>query len=318
MAGKERNFKRFTEIYDLTEQHRLAVYEGRRTLADRIQHKILMLRFQFLPHYFGRAPAWRLRLRSLGGSRVLPDFACVGAIKSGTSDLSTYLFQHPNIFPPLSKEIPSADPDEWRPYYPTVREKERIEREHGKVLCGFFNTWLHTLQLIDSFYAARPNGKIILMLRNPVDRAYSHYKWDLFLGGQRQARIPYYKTYADYVDMALDFFPAGILPSRCGYPLLQTGIYVKSVQLWLERFGRENVYILRAEDFFQNTSSAVEGIHEFLGLQPMKPEIHKVINQNPIKPPPVDEETQRRLHDFYRPWNEKLYALLDRDMGWDK
>src|SRR5689334_9575752 len=101
MTRNVRNWKRLTETYSLVEQHRLMRYEERRTFSDRINHKMLMLKFQFLPHYFGRPPQWRLRLRAFGGERMLPDFACVGAIKSGTSDLSTYLFQHPCILPPL-------------------------------------------------------------------------------------------------------------------------------------------------------------------------------------------------------------------------
>jgi hypothetical protein len=317
MRRTVRNWKRLTETYDLVEQHRLAVYEGRRTLVDRFKHKMLMLKFQFLPHYSGKPPKWRLRLRTFGGPRTLPDFACVGAIKGGSSDLSTYLLQHPCILPPLSKEIFATNTSAWFPYYPTVREKAQVEKEYGKALSGYFNPWMHNLQIIDNYRIARPDAKIILMLRNPVDRAHSHYKWDLFLGGKRQTSIPYYKTYTDYINMALDLFPATPLPSRCGFPLLQSGIYVKSVELWIDRFGRENVYVLRSEDFFHDIESTVYGIHEFLGIPPMKPEIHDVVNRNPIKLPPVEAETRRRLQEFYHPWNEKLYALLDRDMGWE-
>src|SRR5262249_50668965 len=112
-------------------------------------------------------------------------------------------------------------------------------------------------------------------------------------------------------------FPATPLPSRCGFPFLQTGIYVKSVELWRDRFGRENVYILRAEDFFEDIASAVCGIHEFLEIPSLAPEIHEVVNRNPIPPPPMEEETRQKLVEFYRPWNEKLYTLIDRDMGWE-
>ena len=63
-------------------------------------------------------------------------------------------------------------------------------------------------------------------------------------------------------------------------------------------------------------TAAVCGIHEFLGLTPIKPEIHQIANQNSIKAPPFDKEAREKLKAFYRPWNEKLYALLDRDMGW--
>lgn len=317
MAGKTRDWQRLAESYSIIEYGRLRLHEGRRTPVERINHRILMLKFQFLPHYFSRTPKWRLWLRSFGGLRTLPDFACIGPIKSGTSDLSTYLFQHPSIIPPLTKEIMSADTQEWLAHYPTAREKADVERETGKALSGYFAPLLHHLPLIDGYRAARPDAKIILMLRNPVDRAYSHYKWDLFLGGKRQAKVPYYGTFADYVNTALDLFPVVPLPSRCGFQFLQTGIYVKPVELWIDRFGKGNVHILRAEDFFADTPGTVCAIHEFLGLPALKPDIHEVVNRNPLAVPPADEEARDKLREFYRPWNEKLYALLGRDLNWD-
>jgi hypothetical protein len=317
MPRAGRDWKQFNATYDMTTQKRLAAYQGNKTLQERLRRRMARIQYHFLPHYASGVPKWRLKLRSLAGERTLPDFVCVGAIKSGTSDLATYLFQHPCILPPLSKEIDSLNPQEWRPYYPTVREKEHTAREQGHALCGYFNPMLHSLLLIDNYRAVRPDAKVILMLRDPVARAYSHYKWDLFLAPKRVAKTPYYRTFADYVDFAIDLFPALNPPSVCGSQLLQTGIYVKATEMWIDRFGRDNVYILRSEDFFKDTVSAVCGIHEFLGIPRKGPEIHKIVNQNPIQAPPMEESTRRRLKEFYRPWNEQLYQLIGRNMGWD-
>ena len=314
MKQTERDWNRLTEAYSLTKQKYLAANNGPGTLARRINWK---LRYQFLAHYHAAAPRWRVRLRAFGGERILPYFACVGPIKSGTSDLAAYLFQHPCIMPPLSKELRSVNPRDWRPYYPTVREKARVEQEHGTALSGYFTPAINSLQLVDSYRAARPKAKIILILRNPVDRVYSHYKWDLLLGGKRLTRSPYYRTFADYTNLAIDLFPATQIPSPTGGQLLHAGIYAQSVAVWLDRFGRENVHILRAEDFFHDIESTVCEIHEFLGIPPMKPELHEIVNQNPVKAPPMDEETRRKLGAFYRPWNERLYALIGRDLEWD-
>jgi len=313
------DWKRYTETYEMTVQKRIASYDGRKTLSDRIQSRIARLKFQFLPHYAAAPPRWRLWMRrSFGGERTLPDFACQGVIKSGTSDLCAYLFQHPCILPPLSKEISSLNPKEWRPYYPTVREKEQVEKEYGKALSGFFLPAMNNLTLMDNYRAAKPDAKIILVLRNPVDRAYSQYKWDLFVHGKRLANFPYMKTFSAYIDTALNFFPQMPMPAFfVKVPLLQTGIYAKAVELWIERFGRENVYILKAEDFFQDIPSTMCDIHQFLDIPPIKPEIHPIVNQNPIKPPPFEKETRSKLVEFYRPWNEKLYAVIGRDMEWE-
>src|SRR5690349_12384942 len=101
MTRRGHDWKRLMSAYQLENQMKLARYEGLTTFATRMNYKILTLKYQFLPHYFSSVPKWRLLLRSLGGQRTLPDFACVGSIKCGTSDLATYLFQHPCILPPF-------------------------------------------------------------------------------------------------------------------------------------------------------------------------------------------------------------------------
>jgi hypothetical protein len=318
MTRSARDWKQWMDGYDLETRRRMARYEGLTTRAARLDYKLLTLRYQFLPHYFSAVPSWRVKLRSMiGGPRTFPDFACVGPIKSGTSDLATYMFQHPCILPPLSKEVTARNPTDWLPYYPTVEEKARVAREHGKALSGHFNPALSSVPLMDNYHRVRPDAKIVLMLRNPTDRAYSHYKWDLLGGGKALGQSPYYRSFTACVDFALEFFPGVPFPSPSRFDLLETGIYVKAVGLWMKRFGRENVYVLRAEDFFADVASAVCGIHEFLGIPPRRPELHPIANQNPIKAPPFEEETRQKLLTFYRPWNEKLYALLDRDMKWE-
>jgi hypothetical protein len=276
-----------------------------------------MLRYQFLPHYFSRVPAWRLKLRAMKGPRTFPDFACVGPIKSGSSDLATYMFQHPCILPPLAKEVTSQNPDDWLPYYPTVEEKEKVARERGKALSGHFNPALASVPFLEAYSRVRPDAKIVLVLRNPTDRFYSHYKWALLLGGKGLVRDPYHKTFTDFVDHALRLFPGVPFPSAARIGPLQAGIYVQAVEMWRNRFGRDSVFILRAEDFFADVASTVMTLHAFLGLEPIPPVLHDIVNQNPIKAPPFEKEARQKLQAFYRPWNEKLYALLDRDMKWD-
>ncbi|MFL5338844.1 MAG: sulfotransferase domain-containing protein [Gemmataceae bacterium] len=316
MTQNANNWKRLLECYKLDDRLRQVRHEGLTTLGARARYKLLRLKYQFLPHYFSRAPRWRVWLRSLTGPRTLPDFACVGALKCGTSDLATYLFQHPCILPPLCKEVTARDTKMWLPYYPTVREKERVAREHGMALCGHFNPLLHGVTLMDAYYAARPDAKVILMLRNPIDRAYSHYKWSILLGGKGLRQNQYYKTFAACVTTSIELFPTVPFPSGSRFDVLQTGIYVKAVELWIRRFGRENVFVVRAEDFFEETALTVCKIHEFLGIPALAPELHEVVNKNPLSVPPMDEETRQTLQAFYHPWNDMLYRVLDRDMGW--
>lgn len=311
---------RYTEGLQVFEEWQLKRYNGEGHLRHPVSSLRLGLRYLTLPHYFGKVPPLRLLLRQrFGGPRVLPDFACIGALKSGTTDLASYLMQHPSILAPLTKEIGHGFPAYWGPYFPTEKEKAEVVRSTGQALAGFFDPLLHDVPLIDNFSELRPQGKVIIMLRDPVDRAYSHYKWDLFLNTKvGLGATRYGRSYAEYIGLALDMFPAPPPPTTLpSMPVLGTGIYVNAVSRWLDAFGKDNVRIVSANDFFGDISKTVCDIHEFLGLPPVEPVRHHILNKNPLEFPKPDDESIARLREFYRPWNEKLFTLLDRDLGWN-
>lgn len=274
-----------------------------------------------LPQYLGdrHVPAPRRLARKFGGERVLPDFACIGAPKSGTTDIASYLSSgHPSLLLPLVKEPLSPFPEEWRDFYPTAREMADVKAKTGQARVGYFAPAMHDLLMADNYKDAVPDAKVVLLLRDPVDRAFSQYKWERLVGGRPELEARYAASYADYFGNALDYFP---IPAPGSYfnrhlTVLQMGIYVQAVEHWLKRFGKDNVLIVAAEDYFADIPAVVCQIQEFLGLDPIKPELHKVLNQNSRKFAGEDPETKQRLIDFYRPWNEQLYTLLDRDFGW--
>ncbi|MEV5837500.1 sulfotransferase domain-containing protein [Nocardia sp. NPDC052112] len=310
---------RYTKGLAVFEEWQLHRYNRESYFAHPLRGVQLGIRYLTLPHYFGRVPPVRLWLRRFGGPRVLPDFACVGALKSGTTDLASYLMQHPSILAPLTKEIGHGYTQLWGPYFPTEREKAEVLRCTGRALAGYFDPALHDLLLIDNYRAVRPDAKILMMLRDPVERAYSHYKWDLFLSSNDGLRVmPYGKTYADYVGYALEMFPAPSPPTTLpSMPVLGTGVYVNAVARWLEAFGKDNVHIVTAEDFFADISKTVCGVHEFLGLPAVEPVHHHVLNRNPLEIPEPDADSVARLREFYRPWNEKLFEVIGCDLGWN-
>ena len=87
MSGNSTGAARFREAYEIVLQNRLLMHKRPVTLSDRVAWWRRRWRYQFLSHYFSRPPGWRLYLRRLGGERVYPNFASLGPVKSGTSDL---------------------------------------------------------------------------------------------------------------------------------------------------------------------------------------------------------------------------------------
>jgi sulfotransferase family protein len=311
-----RQWKRIARAYEIVARHRAMAHKPVRTFGDRVGMVRMWFEYQFMPHYFAQPPRWRIRLRKRNRNRALPDFASVGAIKSGTSDLSTYLLQHPSIMLPLAKEVATTNPDYWRSHYPTLEECARVEREQGKALNGYFGPFMHNLELMDALRRIRPNAKIIILVRDPVERAYSQWKWELFLGGPRTIEQPYFATFDAYVRLALELYPDVRLPTRCGCPMLDAGIYTKAARLWQERFGTQNVLIVHAGDFFRAPVETTCEIHRFLDIEPVPPTVTEVVNRNPLKASPIEPQTAELLKDFYRPHNAELYLLIGRDLGW--
>jgi hypothetical protein len=287
-------------------------------LPSKWQYAAKLLEYQFLPHYWGSPPSWRMLLRKLNGQRTLPDFCVIGAIKSGTSDLAVNIILHPNIIAPLAKELYLADPEEWRLFYPTMQQKKQHAARYGLALSPFLAPDLHSMELTYRLSQIQPNTKIVLTLRDPVKRVYSHWKWEIFLAGKKQVnKLPFLASFSEYVDKAITLFPEYPMYSACGYDALQTSIYWKAVSYWIECFGRENVLVLDVDEYFINSNQFINKIYAFVGLPNFEcPEFHNKSNENPLILPPPDEDSLLKLRKFFQPHNEKLWQLIDKRFNW--
>jgi len=312
-----RRAQRWARAYELSAAYRLHNRHFRR--LGLLEAARLGLEYQFLPHYFGYPPAWRLLLRKLGGRRVLPDFALVGTVKSGTSDIAVSLVQHPCVAGPLSKEFRSDHAESWRIFYPTVTEQEKLARRAGVARAGYFTPRLHELRHIASFARAMPRAKIIISLRDPVERAFSHFKWEVLMSSKKaREQLDFLQDYGAFCAKALDFFPDYPMYSACGYPFLTSGIYYKAVEVWTEYFGAENVLVLDAGQYFRDRQAFLDRAWSFIGVPPFSAhaEARAIVNENPLQFPPPDPATVRKLAAFYQPYNEKLFERLGQRFDW--
>ncbi|MGB3698425.1 MAG: sulfotransferase domain-containing protein [Gordonia sp. (in: high G+C Gram-positive bacteria)] len=270
-----------------------------------------------LPHYWDTPPPWLyLARKATASNRSIPDFLCLGAIKSGTSDLATNLIAHPSIGTPLCKELPHHDPEKWRLYYPTDDEMDLIRESTGTARNGYFNPHLMDHDFPEAVAAARPDMQIVIMLRDPVDRMYSHFKFDYMFGGAKALTNPVFDDYASYVDYALGKYP---YPSNFYTPQapLHSGIYAPRLKRWSEFFPPEQILLLQAEDYFTDPATVLARIHDFLDLPPVDYQRLPVVNESPVAAPAQDEQSRQKLIDFYRPHNAELEELTGLSFGWN-
>ena len=116
--------------------------------------------------------------------RLLPDFLIVGAQKCGTSTLAAHLSQHPRLLPPSTKEVHFFDQtygrglDWYKAHFRRVDAADRLSRRTGASCLTFEATpyYIFHPAIAERIAQCLPKAKIIIMLRDPVDRAYSHYQ----------------------------------------------------------------------------------------------------------------------------------------------
>jgi hypothetical protein len=305
--------------FELSTEYREIVYSKKSIFQCLPQLIKGVIEYQFLTYYFSRAPKWRLFVRKLGRQkRIVPNYVMTGPMKNGSSDLVSHLLMHPNVMHPLAKEMKSLKLKDWRAYYPTIKEKQKLEKKSNQfVRSGYLEPSLNNMTLMNKLYELNSQSKIIIMLRDPVSRAYSQWKWEIFLGAESPRNNPYFECFQKYAEHALDLFPSIPMETVCGFPVLQTGIYYKAVEQWIYRFGRENILILDSTEYFSNRQPTLEKIQRFLDLPVVHiPEYSKKANENPIKLPLPDQKTKSMLADFYKPYNQKLFDLIKSDFDW--
>ncbi len=314
-------FGRLTRCYELEARVRMLPHLGWPRWRRALLRRRLELERHLLSHHSSTAnvPAWRLWLRQLRTDRPPPDFAVMAPIKSGSSDFFSRLLLHPGVLAPLARELDGADPSEWTPYYPTAAARAQARRRHGAALCPYLGHEFDWPELAEGLAAARPHAKIIILLRDPVERAHSHWKWEVLLGAAAARVLPYYRDFSHYVDLAVAAWPEIPMMNFSGFDLLSTGAYEKGVALWTDRFGEGSVLVQAMEPYFEDPARVLDRVQRFLGLP--RAELGSFagrVNENPLRFPPMEDRTRRKLAEFYRPHNEALYAALGVDLGWTR
>lgn len=264
---------------------------------------------------------WWLYARLTGHKRALPDFIIAGTARAGTTSLFQYLSDHPKILPSLRKEIKYFDChyfmgiNWYRSHFPYISKLKKIEGITGEASPNY----LGHPSAMQRIALALPNVKIILILRNPVDRAYSHYHLSIKAGDENLN----FKEAIDQENKRLDGEVEKILADYkysqgnfIKHSYLTRGIYIEQIPVIFKLFKEDNILILRSEDFYEDPGMIYRQILEFLHLPLWEPQNYKTYKQSDYQKP-MDSELRKQLAEYFRPHNQKLYEFLNRDFKWD-
>lgn len=157
----------------------------------------LEARRQFRSYYFFNPPKWRVWARALSpAERMEPTFASIGAVRSGTSFLSSYIFQHPHVVLPLAKEISFTETmRELMAHFPTRAARQAAERRNGGAVTGYCTPVMPNPLWIFLAKSMFPDLRIICVLRDPIERTFSHWRWDQKRFIERKTRDAHWKGF---------------------------------------------------------------------------------------------------------------------------
>ena len=280
---------------------------------------------------------------------IWPNFFIVGAPKAGTTSLYAYLKNVPGIYMSPNKEPnyfsvsthfkPSKKPIRDKKKYLSLFEKVKDEKIIGEASPSY----LSDPEAPKLIHEIVPDARILISLRDPVERAYSAYLMVL-----RRRFIK--KSFSQQMENTLS---NEILPSE---KMLTRGLYFNPVQKYLDIFGQKQVKIIIFEEFIKNPKTLIEEILEFLGynkpLETFENEVHNpyAVVRSPVTryifqndtvrkfaqiipssfrrflkekvmlkqqpKPKMNEEVKKKLVNFYHNDVEKLKILLGRDLPW--
>jgi hypothetical protein len=272
------------------------------------------------------------RMRELAGlgpgrGRILPSFVIIGAAKAGTTSLYGWLREHPFVAPAIRKEVHYFDynyyrGDDWyRTHFPRESERAAFAEQHGRpFITGeaspsyIAHTWAP-----ERMARLLPDVKLLVMLRNPVDRAYSQFEMSR---REQEEPLESFDAAVAIEDERLDRERALMLadPGYQSWPIgcwsyLMRSRYAEQIERWLELFDREQFHFLTLEDLSARPGETLDAVHDFLGLPAHRPE--RLTPLHTASYSSLAPESRERLGEYFRPHNQRLYELVGRDLGWE-
>jgi hypothetical protein len=267
---------------------------------------------------------WRRATRS---ARVLPDFLVLGGQRCGSTSLFAILCEHPQVMAPSRKEVHFFDRnhlrglDFYRGVFPLAAHRRARERRLRRpVVTGEATTYYLFHPTVPERVAhALPWARFIAILRDPVDRAYSHYQLAVRGGHER---LPFEQALeaeeerlaGEEERLATD--PAYQSRAHRYHSYVNRGLYLPQLKRWHAQVAPERLLVLRSEDLFEQPQAVADEVARFLGLEPHPgplPEPRNRVSYESMRP-----DTRERLRRVFDSPNRQLEAYLGRELGWQR
>lgn len=261
------------------------------------------------------------------GFRVFPSFIIAGFPRCGTTSLYNYLILHPSIVPAQRKEIRFFNQNfgiglNWyKLFFPTSFSKYKLNNKFRKdFMAGDGSgTYVHHPLSPIRIKNSIPDVKIIILLRNPIERAYSQYYHNSkqgieSLSFEKAIENESKRIEGEWERMKKEKGDYSFKYHNFSY--LSAGIYVDILKPWLETFSEKQILILGSEDMNESPQKIFNKTITFLNL--LSYDFSKFERYNFYDDrPSMSNQMKKKLYEFFKPHNLRLYKFLGRNFNWE-
>ena len=275
------------------------------------------------------AVAWRVEEKTRGTRervrkttapiRLRPNFLVIGAQKAGTTALHGYLRQHPAVFSPDWKELHYFSlkyplGEAWYLAHFPLKATHR-----GAIAVGEATpAYLFDPRAPARVYAFDPGMKLVVTVRDPVERAYSHYWMEVETRDETRSFEDAIAWEEAEVWPELDRWiadPAYVSPLPLfGRSYVARGFYADQLERWLALFPRKQLHALTSDELLASPTSALYGVERFLGIPDWQPASYS--RENVREYPPMSPVTHEHLRGVFEPHDRRLAELLGLELPW--
>ena len=255
--------------------------------------------------------AYRGYGRATASMRPLPDFLILGAQKAGTTALYAYLRWHPQITGPSFKEVSFFDRhyargERWYRAHLPIRRSALV----GEATPGYL---FHPLAP-ERVARMLPHARLIALLRNPVDRAFSHYQHEVALGREELSFEEALAREDERMEGEVERMlrdPAYFSHAWWNYTYAARGRYAEQLERWFAAFPHGQLLVLLTDELAAGTYRRVL---DFLRVDPRGLGSYPRIFEREYDQ--MVPETRARLEAEFAEPNRRLAELLGRDLPW--
>jgi len=277
-----------------------------------------------LPYLSFWVVRWVYR-RLTAKSRILPDFLIIGAQRCGTTSLYNYINKHPNVLPAFRKEVHFFDNSyekglNWyRAHFSHKWYQWNLERKYDQSLITgeaspYYLFYPHVPERV---FETLPDIKLIVILRNPIDRAYSHYHHEVNIGVENLSFKNALRRERENIDKETQKIISDPHTKNFfyqHYTYLSKGFYINQLPRWLKLFNKNSILILNLKNLERDTHKTMCLLTRFLNLPDYQ--FSDFPKYNPVRYEAMEPGTRTMLQDYFDPYNNQLYRLLGTDFGW--